>query len=68
MECFKLTVQVLFFITFINVRVKANSILVVKIKVAKLDGIPAKSDIGNLKFDLLVDKNVVAAEQFVVDQ
>jgi hypothetical protein len=61
-ECLKLTVQVLLLVTFINVRVKTNSILVVKIEVAELNGVPAECNIRNLKFDLLIDENVVTAE------
>ncbi len=61
-ECLKLTVQVLLLVTFINVGVKTNSVLVVEIEVAQLDGVPAKCNIRNLKFDLLIDENVVTAE------
>ena len=47
---------------------KADSIFVVKIEVAKLNGVPADRDIRNLELDFLVNKDVLATQEFVVDQ
>ena len=47
---------------------KADSIFVVKIEVTKLNGVPADSDIRNFELDFLVNKDVLATQEFVVDQ
>ena len=47
---------------------KADSIFVVKIEVTKLNGVPADRDIRNLELDFLVNKDVLATQEFVVDQ
>ena len=47
---------------------KADSIFVVKIEVTKLNGVPADRDIRNLELNFLVNKDVLATQEFVVDQ
>ena len=47
---------------------KADSIFVVKIEIAKLNGVPADRDIRNLELDFLVNKDVLTTQEFVVDQ
>lgn len=60
MECFKLRVKVLLVVALVDVGVEAYLVFIISIQIAQLHGIPAKADIGYLKLDLLVFKQVRA--------
>lgn len=57
-ERLELTVEILLLIAFVNIRMEADSILVVDIEVAQLNGIPAKRNVGEFKLNFLVHKDV----------